>query len=163
MKIKNLRDLFEETIQDLYSAETQIISALPLMAKNASNAKLKNAFEMHITETMEQQNRLEEIAELLGIKPKGKTCKAMEGLIKETQELLKEDIDPEVLDAGLIAAAQKVEHYEIASYGTARVFAEHLGEAQIKALLEQTLEEEKNTDVKLTVIAESSVNKRAQG
>ncbi len=162
MKLENLRDLFEESIQDLYSAETQIIEALPKMAKRATSAKLKQALEMHLKETEAQKERLEEICEKLDIDPDGKFCKATEGLIKEATELLNEDTSPEVLDAGIIAAAQKVEHYEIASYGTARVFAMHLGESEIQSLLEATLEEEKEADVKLTVIAESSVNEKAE-
>ena len=162
MKLENLRDLFEESIQDLYSAETQIIDALPLMIEKVSNPQLKQALELHLRQTEEQRDRLEEICEKLDIDPDDKFCKATEGLIKEAKELLSEDATPEVLDAGIIGAAQKIEHYEIAGYGTARVFAMHLGETEVQALLEATLEEEKDTDAKLTLIAEGDVNQRAE-
>ncbi len=163
MKLENLRDLFEESIQDLYSAETQIIEAMPNVAAKVTNRRLKQALESHLKETEAQKERLEEICDKLDIDPEGKFCKATEGLIKEAKELLSEDTTSEVLDAGIIAAMQKIEHYEIASYGTARVFAMHLGESEIQSLLEATLEEEKEADVKLTVIAEASVNEKAEG
>ncbi|MES2731083.1 MAG: DUF892 family protein [Bacteroidota bacterium] len=163
MKLENLRDLFEESIQDLYSAETQIIESLPLLIERATDAKLKQALQMHLEQTEEQRDRLEEICDQLDIDPDDKFCKATEGLIKEAKELLSEDITAEVLDAAIIGAAQKIEHYEIASYGTARVYAMHLGETEIQSLLETTLEEEKEADVKLTKIAEGWVNERAEG
>lgn len=163
MKLENLRDLFEECIQDLYSAETQIIEALPTMMEAASDSRLKQAFQLHLEQTENQRQRLEEICQRLEIDPDDKFCKATEGLIKEAKELLSEGAAPEVLDAGLIGAAQKVEHYEIAGYGTARVYAMHLGETEIQALLEETLEEEKETDKILSQIAENrGVNQRAE-
>ncbi|MBW3625305.1 MAG: ferritin-like domain-containing protein [Armatimonadetes bacterium] len=161
MKLDTLKDLFVEELQDLYSAEQQIIEALPKMAESASNPQLKTAFEEHLKMTQEQKSRLEKIAQQLGVDPSGKHCKGMEGLIKEGQELMKEDADPAVLDAGLITAAQRVEHYEIAGYGTARTYASTLGHAEVCRLLQTTLEEEGETDHRLTRIAEQVVNPKA--
>lgn len=154
MALNTLRDLYIEELKDLYSAETQITEALPMMAEKASSPELKGAFQLHLKQTQTQVQRLEQIFQALGEKPGGKTCKAMKGLLAEGQELMKEKADPDVLDAGLIGAAQKVEHYEIASYGTARTFARRLGETQAAALLDQTLQEEGDTDHKLTMLAE---------
>lgn len=159
-KMKSLEDLFHHELKDLYSAEQQLIEALPEMVKQATNTELKNAIENHLEETKAQKTRLEDVCDQLGIDPSGHTCKAMQGLIKEARELMKEDASPEVMDAALIAAAQRVEHYEIAGYGTACAFAESLGHSDIKEILGETLEEEKGADEKLTEIA-SSVNQEA--
>jgi len=161
MKLDSLQELFIEELRDLYNAENQILKALPKMAEAASTPELQDAFQGHLQETMNQVDRLETIFEKLGKPPKGKTCKAMKGLIKEGEELLKEDAEPEVLDAGLIAAAQKVEHYEIAGYGTVRTYARLLNETEAERLLQETLDEEGRTDKKLTQIAESLVNRAA--
>ncbi len=161
MKIETLRDLFTEHIQDLHSAESQIVKALPKMEKAAANPELKQAFRKHLTQTEEHVRRLETIAQQLNFKAEGKKCKGMEGLIAEGAELIKEDIEPEVLDAGLIAAAQKVEHYEISGYGTARTFARILGENQCVQLLQKTLDEEAQTDESLTSLAEKGINAQA--
>lgn len=161
MKIKTLNDLFADMVKDLYSAESQLAKALPKMAKKATTPQLKKGFEKHLEETLKQKERLERVAEILDITPKGKKCAAMEGLIEEAEEMMSEVKDPEVLDAALIAAAQKVEHYEISSYGTVCTLAKTLGSNEIARLLAQTLKEEKETDVKLTDIAESMVNEKA--
>jgi ferritin-like metal-binding protein YciE len=161
MKIKSLNDLFVDCIKDLYSAENQLIKALPKMAKKATSSELKKSFEKHLAETEKQKERLEKVGELLDISLKGKKCAAMEGLVEEAEELISEVTDPEVLDAGLIGAAQKVEHYEIASYGTAATYAKLLQDGQILKLLVATLEEEKATDALLTELAEGIVNEKA--
>lgn len=154
MKMATLKDLFVEELKDLYSAEKQLIKALPKMAKAATSEELKAGFLEHLDQTKGHAERLEQVFELLGQKPKAKTCKAMEGLIEEGKELLEEDAEPEVLDAGLIAAAQRVEHYEIAGYGCVRTYAELLGEDEARDLLQETLDEEAETDKKLTELAE---------
>lgn len=161
MEEETLKELLVEELQDLYSAENQLIKALPKMAKAATNAKLKAGFEQHLKETRGHVERLEKMCKALGEKPKGPKCKAMEGLVEEGAEIIKEHDDPEVLDAALICAAQKVEHYEIASYGTARAWAELLNESEVVKLIEQTLEEEKATDEKLTKLAETGINVEA--
>ncbi|MBX9851442.1 MAG: ferritin-like domain-containing protein [Cytophagaceae bacterium] len=161
MKIKTLNDLFTDMIKDLYNAENQLIKALPKMAKKCNTPQLKKSMEMHLEETVNQKARLEKVCELLEISPKGKKCAAMEGLIKEAEELMDEVKDKDVLEAGLIAAAQKVEHYEIASYGTVCTYAKMLGKNQVAKLLHQTLEEEKAADLKLTEVAEGMVNEKA--
>jgi ferritin-like metal-binding protein YciE len=155
-----LEELLADELKDLYSAENQIIKALPKMAKATSTPELKRAFERHLEETRRQVDRLEQIGEQLEIKLTGKKCKGMEGLIEEGKELMGE-LEDEALDAGLIGAAQKVEHYEIAAYGTARAHAEMLGYSKVARLLQQTLNEEANTDKKLTQLAESVVNVEA--
>ena len=154
MKMATLKDLFVEELKDLYSAEKQLIKALPKMAKAATCEELQQGFLDHLEQTKGHAERLEQVFELLGMKPKAKTCKAMEGLIEEGKELLEEDVDPEVLDAGLIAAAQRVEHYEIAGYGCVRTYAELLGEHDAMELLQETLDEEAETDKKLTKLSE---------
>jgi ferritin-like metal-binding protein YciE len=161
MELKNLKDLFVHQVQDLYSAEDQLIKALPKMIDSTSNSKLKKAFEKHLKETEKQKERLEQICDTLGVKPGGEHCKAMEGLLKEGQDFMKMKADDAVMDAGLIASAQRVEHYEIAGYGTARRYAMQLGEDKIEKLLSQTLEEEKKTDELLNDIAENTVNEKA--
>jgi len=159
--LTSLRDVLHDLVRDLYSAETQLIKALPKMAKAASDAGLKAAITGHLEETREQAARLEKTCELLGIKPKGKTCQAMKGLLEEGAEVMAEEGSPAAKDAAMIVAAQKVEHYEIAGYGAARVFATVLGETEVAALMTETLEEEKAADAKLTGIAESTVNDEA--
>jgi len=155
MKNENLRELLVEELKDLYSAENQLTKALPKVAKNASDPELKKAIENHLKETEGHVTRLEQIFEKLDESPKGKTCQGMKGLITEADERIKEGGEPPVLDAGLIADAQRVEHYEISAYGSARTFANLLGEREVVRLLEQTLKEEKAADEKLTSIAES--------
>jgi ferritin-like metal-binding protein YciE len=149
-----LRELYVDELKDLYSAETQLVKALPKMAKAASSDELRAAFEEHLEQTKGQAQRLEQIFEMLEENPKGKKCVGMEGLVKEASEMMQEDYEDEVMDAGLIGAAQRVEHYEIAAYGTARAFAEVLGEQEQASLLSETLEEEKETDQKLNELAE---------
>ena len=155
MKNENLRELLVEELKDLYSAENQLTKALPKVAKNSSDPQLKKVIESHLKETEGHVARLEQIFEKLDESPKGKTCEGMKGLITEADERIKEGGEPAVLDAGLIADAQRVEHYEIAAYGSARTFANLLGEKEIVQLLEATLKEEKAADAKLTSIAES--------
>jgi ferritin-like metal-binding protein YciE len=152
--VESLNELFVEQLRDLYDAENQLIKALPKMAEGANSDELRQGFEEHLEQTKEHAQRIEQIFEQLGEKVKGKKCKAMEGLVKEGAETLEEDMNEEVKDAALIAAAQRVEHYEIAGYGTARTYANLLGEDEAASLLEQTLEEEKETDAKLTQLAE---------
>jgi ferritin-like metal-binding protein YciE len=158
MKLNNLHDLFVHQVKDLYSAEKQLTAALPKMAKAATNPDLKEAFEVHLEETENHINRLEQIFEELDISARAPKCAAMEGLIKEGKELMAEDAEPHVLDAGLIASAQRVEHYEMAGYGCARTFAEGLGYTKLAKILQQTLDEEGATDKKLTEIAISHIN-----
>lgn len=161
MKLETIRDLYIEDLKDLYDAETQITKALPKMAKAAQASELKRAFDDHLKQTEAQIQRLEQIFGKLETPPTGKKCKGVAGLIAEGEELMKEDADPDVRDAGLIAAAQKVEHYEMAGYGTARTYARLLGEQEAAKLLQQTLEEEGETDHKLTALAERKINKQA--
>jgi ferritin-like metal-binding protein YciE len=156
-----LEELLQDELKDLYSAENQIIKALPKMAKAASSPELKRAFERHLEETRRQVERLDAIGEELEMKLTGKKCAGMEGLLEEGKELMQEIDDEDALDAGLIGAAQKVEHYEIAAYGTARTHAEMLGYRRIAKLLQQTLNEEGMTDKKLTQLAESIINVEA--
>ena len=156
-----LEELLVDELKDLYSAENQIIKALPKMAKAATSPELKRAFERHLEETRRQVERLNQIGEALDIRLTGKKCKGMEGLIEEGKETMEEDLDENALDAGLIGAAQKVEHYEIAAYGTARTHAEMLGHTKAARLLQQTLDEEGATDKKLTALAESIINVEA--
>ena len=160
--MKNLKDLFEHQLKDLYSAETQLLKALPKMAENATDAKLKKTFEAHLEETKEHQQRLEEICKELEIKPTGETCKAMKGLIAEAEAFLKEDAEKEVRDAGLIADAQRIEHYEISGYGTVVRYAKELGYDSIAKKLQKTLDEEYKADEKLDKLAEGRLNKKAK-
>ncbi|HEV2398377.1 MAG TPA: ferritin-like domain-containing protein [Candidatus Sulfotelmatobacter sp.] len=162
MQQESLRQLYIDELRDLYNAETQLVKALPKMAKASSTSELREAFEEHLRQTSEHVSRLEQIFEMLEEKPTGKKCLGMEGLVKEAAETMKEDYDEDVMDAGIIGAAQRVEHYEIAGYGTVRTFAEILGEDEHVTLLEQTLEEEKQTDEKLTQLAEQ-INSEAAG
>jgi ferritin-like metal-binding protein YciE len=161
MKLKSLEDLLHHELQDLYNAEMQLVKALPKMAKAATHSKLKASFAEHLEQTKGHVERLEQIGEELGITMTGKKCKAMEGLIKEGAEIISEEADDRVRDAGLIGAAQRVEHYEIAGYGTVRCLASTLGHEEVAELLQETLEEEKATDEKLSVLAESAINTEA--
>lgn len=157
MKLKTLEDLLHHELKDLYSAENQLVKALPKMAKAANNEDLAAGFTEHLEQTKGHVERLNQIAEILDIKLSGHKCKAMEGLVEEGAEMIDEDAEPSIKDAGLIGAAQRVEHYEMAGYGTARALAEKLGHDDVADLLEQTLQEEKETDEKLTTLAESVV------
>jgi len=158
--MKDLSELFSEQLADLYDAEKQLVKALPKMAENASSSELESAFREHLGQTETQIERLEEVFEILGKQPKGKKCEAMAGLIAEAKDLMEES-EPNVKDAALIAAAQKVEHYEIASYGCLRTWADLLEMDQASMLLQETLDEEKETDEKLTDIA-ASINVEAR-
>jgi ferritin-like metal-binding protein YciE len=158
MKLRSLQDLYVEELKDLYSAESQLLTALPKMAKAASAPPLSKAFKDHLAETEGQVKRLETIFEKLGSSPKGKKCKAMEGLIEEGKETISEDAEPSIKDAALIAAAQRVEHYEMAGYGCARTYARLLGHDDAAELLQETLDEERSADKKLTKLAETVIN-----
>lgn len=159
--MKTLEDLFEHQLKDLYSAESQLIDALPKVAQKATDSKLKQAFKSHLEETKGHKKRLEEICYTLNISATGETCKAMKGLIKETESFMDQADDDEVMDAGLIAEAQRVEHYEISSYGTAVRYAKELGHNDIASKLQKTLDEEYNADNKLDKLAENRVNRKA--
>lgn len=162
MELESLRDLYIDELRDVYNAEKQILKALPKMAKKATHDELRNAFEEHITVTEEQVRRLETIFDDLGLASRGKKCLGMEGLIAESKEMMSEDAEPEVLDAAMISAAQRVEHYEIAAYGTLRTYARQLGFENHADLLQRTLDEEGAADKLLSQIAESSVNLDAE-
>lgn len=162
MAEKTLSDLFEDTLKDVYYAERKILTALPKMAKAAQSSELKSAFEKHRTQTEGQIQRLEEVFEIIGQKAKGKKCPAIEGILEEGTEMMEEYAGTAALDAALISAAQAVEHYEITRYGTLKRWAETLGLEGAAELLDETLQEEDQTDVDLTAIAESSANEVAQ-
>jgi ferritin-like metal-binding protein YciE len=159
---KTLHDLFHDTLKDIYFAEKKILTALPKMAKAAQSDELREAFEKHETETKEHVSRLEQVFEQIDAAPRGKTCEAIKGIIEEGQEIMKEYNGMPALDAGLLAAAQAVEHYEIARYGTLKTWASKLGLDGAVGLLEATLAEEKKTDQTLTQIAQSAVNQHAE-
>lgn len=161
MSVENFQELLVDELKDLYSAEKQIVRALPKLAKAVSTSELNQALLDHLEETKGQVERLEKIAELMGKKLTGKTCVGMKGVLEEGSEVLEDTEKGTVRDAALIAAAQRVEHYEMAGYGSARDFAKNLGLSDVSSLLEQTLEEEKNADKKLTTIAKA-VNKQAK-
>ena len=163
MAAKSMDELFALELKDAYSAETQLVKALPKMAKAASDPELKAGFEQHLRETENQVKRLEQVAEDLDVKLGRYTCEAMKGLIEEGKEIIDLDVEDDVRDAGLIAAAQKVEHYEIAMYGTLCAWAKQLGHEDAQRLLHETLEEERATDEKLTHLAEREVNPVASG
>jgi ferritin-like metal-binding protein YciE len=162
MEHQALKELYIDELKDIYNAENQLVKVLPKMAKAANSEELRTGFEEHLEQTRGHVQRLEQIFKELGEKPSGKKCKGMEGLVTEGQEMMSEDFEDDVMDAALISAAQRVEHYEIAAYGTVRTYAELLGEDTAAQLLEQTLEEEKETDQKLTDMA-SEINVRAMG
>jgi ferritin-like metal-binding protein YciE len=161
MTVTTTRELLIDELRDIYHAEKQLVKALPKMAKAAKAAKLRQAFEDHLGETKGQVERLERVFEQLDTRSSGKRCEAMEGLIEEAKEMIEEIKTPEVLDCALIAGAQKVEHYEIASYGSVSALAEALGENEVKQLLDETLNEEKAADQKLNKLALSEINKSA--
>ncbi len=160
-KMESMEDLLLHEVKDLYSAEKQLIKTLPKVAQKASSPQLKDALEEHLQQTEEHANRLEQIFEMLGERAKAVTCKGMEGILDEGSEVMKMRGTPETLDAAIIMAAQKVEHYEIAAYGSAATWAAMIGRSDIKKLLGQTLREEEQTDQKLTKLAESGVNQRS--
>lgn len=162
MALETLHDLWVHELKDLYSAERQLVQALPKMAKAASSDELRTAIENHLAETEEQVTRIEQILESFGESPRGQKCEGMEGLIEEGKSLLEEDGDADVMDAGIIVAAQKVEHYEIASYGAVCEYARMMGHTEALQLLEQTLQEEKNADQLLNQIAEGGINALAE-
>ncbi len=162
MSLKSLQDLYINELKDIYSAEKQIVQALPRMAKAASNEELQLAFKNHLEVTKDQVTRLETIFDDLERKPQGKRCQGMAGLIEEGKEMIEEDGDPDVKDAGLIASAQRIEHYEISAYGTVRAFAQELGFDKHAKLLQKTLDEEGQTDKLLTGLAEKRVNRQAE-
>lgn len=161
MKMEELEDLFHDELKDIYDAEHRIVKALPKMAKTATSPKLKKAFEDHLKQSEVHIQRLEEVFEIFGKKPVKKTCKAMQGLMEEGEEVIKEDMDPDVKDAALIGAAQRVEHYEMAAYGCLRTYAGHLGLDKAKKILQTTLDEEGATDEALTQLATSDINLKA--
>jgi len=161
MQLSTLNDLFVKELRDMYSAERQLVQTLPKMAKEATDPELADAFQHHLGETEQQVHRLEQAFELLDVGSRGPVCKGMKGIIDEGKELIEEDPEPDVLDAGMIAAAQRVEHYEIAAYGTLREYANVLGHTEIASLIEQSLEEEKAADQKLTALAEQGINAMA--
>ncbi len=163
MKLESLRELFHTELQDLYSAEKMIIKALPKVAEKVSAPDLKSAINQHLEQTRTHVARLDQIFDQIsGVDREDKKCKGMEGIIKENEELLKKDAEPEVRDAGAISGAQRVEHYEIAAYGTVRTFARMMGHNDMVSLLQQTLDEEGQTDQKLTQLAESGTNQQAE-
>jgi ferritin-like metal-binding protein YciE len=161
-KLKSLDDLLVHELQDIYNAEGQILKALPKMIKAANHPELRAAFEEHLGQTEDQVERLEQVFKLLGMPAKGKKCDGMAGVIEEGRKMMEENAEPAVMDAALIGAAQKVEHYEIASYGCVCTYAEMLGYEQVHDLLGQNLEEEETTDEKLSVLAESLINVEAE-
>jgi ferritin-like metal-binding protein YciE len=162
MRLDTLKDLYIAELKDLYSAERQIVKALPKMIKATKHAELKAAFKTHLQQTAEHAKRLELICEELGVTPRGKKCVGMEGLLEEGSELIQEEPEDDVLDAGLISAAQHVEHYEMAGYGTVRTYARQLGYESQAELLQQTLDEEGATDHLLTELAEARINLEAE-
>ena len=161
MKLDTLEKLYVDELRDIYNAENQLLKALPKMAKGSSSPDLKSGFEKHLRQTETHVQRLEQIFAELDESPKGKTCQAMKGLIEEGSEILKEDGEESVLDAGIIVAAQKVEHYEMAAYGSARTFARLLGQDKAAELLQSTLDEESETNESLNQLAENIVNPEA--
>lgn len=163
MSMETMQDLLIHQLRDIYSAELQLVKALPKMQEKASTEELATAFRDHLAETENQVSRIEQIFEILGERPGGVKCKAMEGLIEEAQEILDEDGTESVIDAGIIAAAQRVEHYEVSAYGSAKAFAALLGLSEVVKLLNETQQEETATDKKLSLIATTEVNARAAG
>ncbi len=162
MSLNTLQDLFVEQLKDLYSAEEQFAKAQPKLAEAASSSELREGISQHVEETKAQLERLEQVAKLLDVESlKGKTCQAAKGLVKEAEELLEEGGDPKVIDAGIIAALQRVEHYEIAGYGTVCAYAAQLKQTEAERLLKETLAEEKATDQKLSMLAETTINQQA--
>lgn len=161
-KLTTLEDLFHHQLKDLYSAETQLVDALPKMVEKANHKELQDAFKEHLEETKGQVQRLKDVGEKLGISMEGETCKAMKGLIREAEDFFSEDATDDVRDAGLIADAQRVEHYEIAGYGTVVAFAKSLGKDEVADILKETFDEEKNADNKLNDLAKNNINQKAK-
>lgn len=161
MPLDNLHDLFVFELRDVYDAEQQILTGLPLLAQATKSEALRKLFDTHLRETGDQVERLDKLFNALGVTFTGRSCKAMQGLLAEARDTIQQEADPEVLDAALIVAAQKIEHYEIASYGSLKTFAQELGYKDAEKLIVQTLKEESSTDEKLTRIAESRINQRA--
>lgn len=161
MRIENLQDVFHHQLKDLYSAEQQLLEALPKMANAAATPELTDAFNHHLKQTREHFARLEEVSDICNLGISGENCEAMEGLIDEGEELIGDNKGSDALDAALIAAAQRIEHYEIAAYGSARTYAEHLGFDEAAKILQASLDEEAETDKKLTKLAEEAINKQA--
>ncbi len=161
MKITTMQDLFTHTLKDIYYAEKKLVIVLPKMAKKASDPELKRAFEDHLAQTETHVTRLEDVFRTIGVEPRGVKCEAIEGIIEEGKDVMQEVKDPQVLDAGLLSAAQAVEHYEISRYGTLVAWAEQLGYEEAVPILNETLGEEKEADRLLTEIAESDVNRKA--
>jgi len=162
MKLNDLHDLYLAEIKDLYDGEQRIVKALPKMAENANSSDLRNAFEAHLNQTRQHIARLEQIFQKLDETPKGQKCKGIEGIIDEGEDMMDKDAPPAVADAALISAAQRVEHYEIAAYGSVRTYARRLGLEDHVQLLQQTLDEETETDRQLTSLAESYINEEAK-
>jgi ferritin-like metal-binding protein YciE len=160
--MEKLEDLFEDGLRDIYYAEKAILKALPKMAKKVGHEELKAAFTEHVEMTNNQVQRLEQVFQMIGVKPRAKKCPAMDGLVAEAEELMKEAEDEDVRDAGLLGAAQSVEHYEISRYGTLKAWAQRLGMDEAAQLLDETLQEEKETDAKLTMLAEQAINAEAE-
>lgn len=160
--MKNLEDLFEHQLKDLYSAENQLVKAMPKVLEHVNDSKLKDALESHLNETKNQKERIREICDELNINANGEECKAMKGLIEETEHFLEEDAEQSVRDAGIIANCQRIEHYEISGYGTAVKFAKELGHSEIAEKLQKTLDEEYNSDEKLDRLAENRINEKAK-
>jgi ferritin-like metal-binding protein YciE len=160
-ELRNLEDLFKHEIQELYKVEEKLIQAMPKMAERANDQLLKMALENHLEQTKAQKERLDQVFDTLNLQKSDVSTSAIEGMVKQSEELMAEDASPEAKDAGLIAAAQKIEHYEISAYGTAAYYAERLGHLEVANLLRQTLDEEQMTDTKLNEIAKNSVNVKA--
>jgi len=163
MSLDSLREVYLEDLKDIYNAEQQLTKALPKLANNTTSPQLKKLIETHLEETEGHVKRLEEVFEMLDEKPKGKHCAGIAGIVEESSDLMKEDVDGAVLDAGIIAGAQRAEHYEIAAYGSVMAWAKVLGLRDIASLLSETLEEEKAADEKLTALAEKAINRQASG
>jgi ferritin-like metal-binding protein YciE len=161
-QLRDLKDLMIHELKDIYSAETQIIDALPKMAEKASNEELRNALNHHLEETKRQKERLDEISRELDTSLSGSSCEAIKGMVRESERLFNEDAAPNVRDAGIIAEAQKVEHYEISAYGTTHYYAQELGLNNVARLLAETLDEERNADSKLNEVAKTKINPQAE-
>lgn len=161
MELTSLKDLYIHELRDLFNAESQLVKALPKVAKKVSNEQLRKVIEQHLEETKHQKERLQKIFDRLGVKAGGETCEAMQGLIEEGEEIMKAKGDDDVRDAGIIGASQRIEHYEISAYGTARTFAKALGFQEDVRILEEILEEEKSADKKLNEVAMDNINRKA--
>lgn len=161
-KMRTLTDLLEHQLQDLYSAENQLIDALPKMEQKVKDSKLRECFTKHLEETKQQKNRIEEVCRILDFAPEGHKCKAIAGLIDEAQDFMDEDAEPEVMDAGILASAQRIEHYEIAGYGAACYYSDLLGYSDVAEILKETMSEEKGANDKLTRLAKETIDEKAE-